>query len=306
MAGIAFLGLGAMGSPMARNLLKAGFALRAFDTNPDALSKIAECGAKVCTDVREAVADAATIVSMLPNDRAVESVYHDAGGVISSAAPGALIIDCSTISVAASRRLASTAIAAGIDAIDAPVSGGPHGAADATLSFMVGGEAPALERARPFLGAMGDRIVHVGGHGAGQTAKICNNMLAAVIMAGAAEALALGARNGIDPARLTDVIQASSGANSLMNRWHPWPGVRAEAPSTLGYDGGFQLELMLKDLSLAIANADSMQAAIPLGALARNLYALRATQSADYLRQDFSCVQQLYVDTGAYPTATMA
>jgi 3-hydroxyisobutyrate dehydrogenase len=301
MKKIAFLGLGAMGFPMARNLIKAGYSLRGHDANLEAMARIEALGAKTASSSSETVSDAAIIISMLPNDLVVESVYQGEGGVISSASPGALIIDCSTISVSASRRLAGAAIAAGIDVIDAPVSGGPHGAADATLSFMVGGEAPVIEAARPVLEAMGNRIVHVGGNGAGQTAKICNNMLAAVIMAGAAEALALGARNGIDPARLTEVIQSSSGGNSLMNRWHPWPGVRAEAPSSQDYEGGFQLELMLKDLGLAIDNAGLTKAAIPLGALARNLYALRAAQSIESLRKDFSCVQQLYIDTDEQP-----
>jgi 3-hydroxyisobutyrate dehydrogenase len=264
-----------------------------------AVAALAEKGCRACATAQEAVSAADIVITMLPNDAAVEGLYLGASSVFPALKRGTLLIDCSTISVEATVRIAAAARGAGARMLDAPVSGGPHGAADASLCFMVGGDAADLARAEPLLRAMGNKIIHVGANGAGQAAKICNNMLAATIMAASAETLALGVRNGIDPAALTEVIQASSGGNTLLNRWHPWPGVRDEAPSTRDYAGGFQLRLMLKDLSLATANAEAFSAPIPLAALARSLYVLRATQSTEALGKDFSCIQEIYVPTQA-------
>jgi 3-hydroxyisobutyrate dehydrogenase len=296
MVKIAFIGLGAMGTPMAANLIKAGHDVRAFDLHSQALEPIKALGARTFARGTDCVQDVDVVVTMLPDDAAVEQFYSGAEGVLSRLLPGTLVIDCSTISVGVSRRIADAAAAAGLRMLDAPVSGGPMGASDATLSFMIGGAADDVAAAEPILQAMGDKVIHVGGNGSGQAAKICNNMLAAIITAASSEALALGVRNGIDPARLTEVFQASSGGNTMLNRWHPWPGVRAEAPSTDGYEGGFQLRLMLKDLGLALSNASDHNAPVPLGALSRSLYLLRATNAPDALSKDFTCIQQMYAE----------
>lgn len=298
---VAFIGLGAMGKPMAANLSAAGFNLRVFDVDAAATAALVASDCQACETAVSAVGAADIVITMLPNDAIVEDFYIGPAGVLPALRAGTLLIDCSTISVEATRRVAAAATSAGMRIIDAPVSGGPRGAKDAILSFMVGGEASDLANAEPLLRAMGRKIIHVGGSGTGQAAKICNNMLAATITAASAEALALGVRNGIDPAALTEVIQMSSGGNWMLDRWHPWPGVREDSPSTHNYKGGFQLKLMLKDLALATGNAQAMNAPTPLAALARSLYVLRSTQSADALGKDFTCIQEMYVPgkTGA-------
>ena len=203
------------------------------------------------------------------------------------------MIDCSTIAPAASRKVAEAAQSLGLEFIDAPVSGGTAGAAGATLTFIVGGTAAALERARPLLAAMGKNIFHAGGSGAGQVAKIANNMLLAIHMAGTAEALALGAANGLDPKVLSEIMSKSSGRNWSLEIYNPWPGVQDGVPASRGYSGGFGTALMLKDLGLAAEASIASGSAIPLGELARNLYAIHATHSAGL---DFSSIINLYRD----------
>lgn len=178
--------------------------------------------------------------------------------------------------------------------LDAPVSGGPKGAREGTLSFMVGGDPEAFADAQPVLRAMGRAIFHAGDSGAGQVAKICNNMLAAILMAGTAEALALGVGNGLDPAALSDIFKRSSGNNFMLDRWNPWPGVIEDAPASNAFQGGFQTRLMLKDLGLALANAQAREASVPLGALVRNLFSLHAAAAQENGLQDFSSIQRFY------------
>jgi len=230
------------------------------------------------------------VISMLPASKHVEGLYlgEDLLGKISSSA---LVIECSTIAPDSARKVAQAADVRGIAMIDAPVSGGTGGAAAGTLTFIVGGQEAALERARPVLEKMGKNIFHAGPAGAGQVAKICNNMLLGILMAGTSEALALGVANGLDPKVLSDIIAKSSGRNWATELYNPWPGVMDHAPASKGYAGGFGVDLMLKDLGLAAEAALSARASIPLGELARNLYSLHSSGGSGKL--DFSSIVNL-------------
>jgi 3-hydroxyisobutyrate dehydrogenase len=288
---LAFIGLGNMGGPMAANLLKAGHPLRAFDLVPAALEAAKAAGAVICASAADAVEGAETVISMLPASKHVEALYLGETGLLARLRPGTLVIDCSTIAPAASRKVAEAAQQRGLDFIDAPVSGGTAGAAAGTLTFIVGGSAQALERARPILSAMGKNIFHAGASGAGQVAKIANNMLLAIHMAGTAEALALGVANGLDPKVLSEIMGKSSGRNWSLEVYNPWPGVQDNVPAARGYSGGFGTALMLKDLGLAAEASIGSGSAIPLGELARNLYAMHAKDSGAL---DFSSILNLY------------
>lgn len=288
---IAFIGLGNMGGPMALNLLKAGFALTVFDLSPTALQSAQAAGAKVAATAAEAAANADIVVSMLPASAHVEALYLGSGGVLQAVKPGTLIIDCSTIAPQTAKTVYQAAQAAGCAMIDAPVSGGTAGAAAGTLTFIVGGETEALERARPLLEKMGKNIFHAGDHGAGQVAKICNNMLLAIHMIGTAEALNLGTSLGLDAKVLSEIINKSSGRNWSSELYNPFPGVMENVPASRGYSGGFGVDLMLKDLGLAQEAALHAKAATPLGTLARNLYHLHSL--AGNGRLDFSSILEL-------------
>lgn len=287
MKQIAFIGLGNMGAPMALNLLKAGHALKVFDLSEKALKQAAEAGASVAASARDAVQGADCVITMLPASVHVEKLYLG-DDLLAGVRADALVIDCSTIAPESARRVAAAAQARGIAMIDAPVSGGTGGAAAGTLTFIVGGAAESLERARPLLEKMGKNIFHAGDAGAGQVAKICNNMLLGVLMAGTAEALALGVANGLDVKVLSDIISKSSGRNWATELYNPWPGVMPNVPASKGYEGGFGVDLMLKDLGLAAEAALAVKAATPLGELARNLYAMHSAQGNGGL--DFSSI----------------
>ena len=291
MQHIAFIGLGHMGAPMAANLLKAGYRLTVFDLVPQSAAALGEIGATVAASAAAALAGAEVVISMLPASPHVEALYLGEDGILGAIPAGALVIDCSTIAPASARKVAAAAQARGLTMIDAPVSGGTAGAAAGTLTFIVGGDDDGLERARPLLEKMGKNIFHAGGHGAGQVAKICNNMLLGVLMAGTAEAVNLGVRNGLDPKVLSDIIAKSSGRNWATELYNPWPGVMDNVPAARGYSGGFGTDLMLKDLGLAEEAALAARAAIPLGAAARQLYALHSGQGKGGL--DFSSIVQL-------------
>lgn len=294
MSTIAFIGLGNMGGPMALNLLKAGHALRVHDLSPAALDSAKAAGAFAAASAADAATGAEVVISMLPASRHVEALYLGDDGLLAAIAPGTLVIDCSTIAPASSRKVAAAAQTHGIGFIDAPVSGGTAGAAAGTLSFMVGGDAAALERARPLLEKMGRNIFHAGVVGAGQVAKIANNMLLAIHMAGTAEALALGVANGLDPQVLSDIMVKSSGRNWSLEVYNPWPGVQDGVPASRGYGGGFGSALMLKDLGLATEASVASGSAIPLGELARNLYQMHCRDAAAL---DFSSIVRLYRKT---------
>jgi len=291
---IAFIGLGNMGGPMAMNLRKAGHALSAFDLSADACGKYAAEGLPIARSAADAVAGSEVVISMLPASAHVEGLFLGSAGrpgLLESIQPGTLVIDSSTIAAATSQKVAAAAAAKGIAMIDAPVSGGTGGAVAGTLTFMVGGEAKDLERARPVLEKMGANIFHAGAAGAGQTAKICNNMLLGILMIGTAEALALGVANGLDPKVLSEIMRRSSGGNWALEKYNPMPGVMETAPASKNYAGGFGTDLMLKDLGLAQENATAVRAATPLGGLARSLYA--AHSLAGHGALDFSSVLKL-------------
>lgn len=294
MTTIAFIGLGHMGLPMARNLLKAGFALRVFDLLQSAVDSLATEGATPAASAAEAVAGAQVVVSMLPASRHVEGLYLGENGLMAQIAPGSLVLECSTIAPESARKVHAAASARGIAMLDAPVSGGTAGAAAGTLTFMVGGDAAVLERARPVLSAMGKNLFHAGPDGAGQVAKVCNNQLLAVQMIGTAEALALGVANGLDAATLAEIMRQSSGGNWVLEKYNPWPGVMENAPASKGYSGGFMSQLMAKDLGLAQEAAQLTTSSTPMGALALQLYRLLLKQGHGEL--DFSAVQKLFVE----------
>jgi 3-hydroxyisobutyrate dehydrogenase len=288
---IGFAGLGNMGGPMARNLVVAGFEVAVFDLVPELADGVQ--GATARPSAAAAAQGVDVFISMLPAGRHVESLYLGDEGVLANADPGTLLIDCSTIDPECARRVATAAGAAGFAMLDAPVSGGTGGAQAGTLTFIVGGPAAALERARPVLEAMGRNVFHAGDSGAGQIAKICNNMLLAVLMAGTAEALALGVNNGLDPAVLSEIMKQSSGGNWSLNVYNPYPGVMEGVPAARGYQGGFLVDLMNKDLALAMDTAEASSSSVPLGALARNLFRLHQRVN-DSGRLDFSSIQWLF------------
>ena len=288
MSTIAFIGLGNMGAPMARNLLKAGMALRVFDIVPAAREALAAAGATNCASIAEAVAGANIIITMLPAGEHVLAAYGGAAGILAHAAAGALLIDCSTINAEDAKKIAAEARAKNFIMLDAPVSGGTGGAAAGTLTFIVGGDVAGFDAAKPVFEKMGKNIFHAGESGMGQIAKICNNMLLGILMIGTSEALALGAAHGLDMAKLSEIMGKSSGRNWALEVYNPAPGVMENAPASRGYSGGFGTDLMVKDLKLAQAAAAHSAATTPLGALALEVYLQH--QQAGNGKLDFSSV----------------
>ena len=291
MQHIAFIGLGNMGGPMALNLVRAGYRLSVFDLVPSAVQTLVEAGATAAATAAEAVREADVVVSMLPASQHVKTLYLAAGGVLDTARAGTLLIDSSTIASQAAIEVATAAKARGFTMLDAPVSGGTAGAAAGTLTFIVGREDDTLTQARPILEKMGKNIFHAGGNGAGQTAKICNNMLLGILMAGTSEAIALGVANGLDPKVLSEIMSKSSGRNWALELYNPWPGVMDGTPASREYSGGFGTDLMLKDLGLAEETAMAARAATPLGSVTRQLYQLHS--QAGQGRLDFSSIVQM-------------
>ena len=261
---IAFIGLGNMGAPMARNLAAAGHAVTGFDTATTTVE-----GVTPAPSAAAAARDKDAVVTMLPSGAILRAV---AAETVPAARPGTLFLDCSTVDVDSARATAAQAAEAGLLPLDAPVSGGTAGAAAGTLTFMVGGSPEAFEKARPLLEVMGSRAVHCGPAGAGQAAKICNNMLLGISMIGTCEAFALAQKLGLDPHALYDVVSTSSGACWSVTSYCPVPGVGLTSPADHGYRPGFAAELMLKDLTLAQEAARATAAATPLGAHATALY----------------------------------
>ena len=269
---IAFIGLGNMGRFMARNLVRGGHAVVGYDVAPAGVQELAGHGGQPAASVAECVRGAEVVFTMLPAGKHVREVYLSDAGVLAHARAGALLVDSSTIDPATAREVAAKASERGLAMLDAPVSGGTGGADAGTLTFMVGGAAQDLERARPVLQQMGKAIFHAGGSGAGQVVKMCNNMLLAIQMAGTAEALRLGIAHGLDAGTLSEIMSKSSGRNWPLEVYNPCPGVMANAPASRGYTGGFSSELMLKDVGLAIEAAAAMGVATPLGLFAHQLY----------------------------------
>ncbi|KQS04205.1 3-hydroxyisobutyrate dehydrogenase [Sphingomonas sp. Leaf357] len=270
MARVAFIGLGNMGGGMAANLAKNGHDVRAFDLSSEALERAAKAGCLPAASTAEALDGAEAVVTMLPAGKHVESVYTDA--VFANAPTSAILIDCSTIDVATAKRIAEAAQARGFTAVDAPVSGGIGAANAGTLTFMVGGSAEGFDRAEPFLADMGKAVIHAGANGSGQAAKIVNNMLLGVTMAGTCEAFLLARKLGLDPQKFFDISSVSSGQSWSMTSYAPLPGVGPDTPADHDYQGGFATALMLKDLRLAMEAAQGAGAQTPMGAKAAELY----------------------------------
>jgi len=273
MTSIAFIGVGNMGGPMARNLLKAGHKVTAFDLSDAVLEPVLKAGAAKGANANEAAKDADVVITMLPAGHHVRAVYLDKG-LLSAAKKGALLIDSSTIDVDSARAVHDAAEKSGFLFLDAPVSGGTGGAEAGTLTFMCGGSDAAFDRAKPVLEKMGKKIAHAGGPGAGQAAKICNNMMLGISMIGTCEALALGEKLGLQAQALFDIMSTSSGQSWSLTTYCPVPGPVPTAPSNRDYTGGFATALMLKDLKLAQTAAQSVGANTPLGAEAAQLYSL--------------------------------
>lgn len=294
MSKVAFIGLGNMGGPMAHNLIKAGHSVTGFDLSAVTLKALQEAGGKTAATAAEAIEGAEVVISMLPASQHVAGLYLGENGLFSQMPAGTLVIDSSTIAADTSRQVGKAAVEKGIKFLDAPVSGGVGGAKAATLSFIVGGNDADFAQAKPLLESMGKNIFHAGATGAGQVAKVCNNMLLSILMAGTTEALALGVKNGLDPAVLSEIMKQSSGGNWALNVYNPWPGVMEGVPASNNYQGGFQVDLMAKDLGLAWETALSSKSSIPMGSMARNLFALHAQKGNGEL--DFSSIQQLFAE----------
>ena len=268
---VAFVGLGNMGGGMAANLVKAGHDVNAFDLSPEALTRARDNGCVVFTSLREAVVGVDAVVSMLPNEKIVASVFEN--DILGHAPTGTILLDCSTIDVGTARSVTADAVAAGYDMVDAPVSGGIAAANGGTLTFMVGGTDAAFARAEPILAAMGKAVIHAGASGAGQAAKICNNMLLGASMIATCETFAMAEKLGLDLQTFYDISSKASGQNWSMTSYCPVPGVGPTTPADNDYQGGFATALMLKDLKLAMEAASLAGADVPMGARAAELYA---------------------------------
>ena len=283
MSNIGFIGLGNMGAPMAANLIKAGHDVLGFD-----IAGITVEGANQAASAIEAARSRDVVITMLPNGAILRGVYAE---IVPAADPGSCLIDCSTVDVDSSKASHAMAAEANLLSVDAPVSGGVGGAAAGTLTFMAGGSEQAFAKAAPLFEIMGQKAVHCGEAGAGQAAKICNNMLLAISMIGASEAFALGTKLGLDPQKLFDVISTSSGYCWSVNTYCPVPGVGPKSPADNGYQPGFAAELMLKDASLSQQAAEAVAAATPLGQHATSLY--RQFVAAGGEGKDFSGIIEM-------------
>lgn len=291
-AKIAFIGLGNMGAPMAHNLVKAGFSVCVFDLVKSNMDALEQAGATQAISATDAVRDADVVISMLPAGKHVEVLYSSEGGVGQHLKDNALVIDSSTIDTATAKKVAGHLTKQKIKFLDAPVSGGVGGATAGTLTFIVGGTTEDYAQALPILQAMGKNIFHAGEVGAGQVAKICNNMLLSVLMLGTSEALQMAIDNGLDPKVMSDIMLQSSGRNWTLELYNPCPNVMENVPSSNNYQGGFMVDLMKKDLGLAMDTGIKSQSSTPMGALAQSLYTIHSQQGNGQL--DFSSIFNLF------------
>ncbi len=285
---IGFIGTGTMGRPMLANLVRKEFGVIAFDVVPAALEAAIALGATRAGSVGEAAANCDLVITMLPSSANVDAVYLGSGGIVDSAAQGRLCVDMSTIDPGTSQRVAARLQERGMRFLDAPVSGGVGGAVAGTLAIMVGGDAGNLEEARPALAAMGSNIIHVGAVGAGEVAKLCNNLISGSALVAVAEAFRIGEAFGVDPEILTRVIAKSSGATWVMEHMHPVPGMVDGAASSRQYAPGFMTDLMAKDLGLAVSAAREKRVPVVVAPAAQQLY--RMASSHGLGREDFSSV----------------
>ena len=293
MAKIAFIGLGHMGGGMAPNLAKAGHEVRAFDLVPEAVQHAVEGGCTPAASAAEAVRDADVVITMLPAAKHVRAVFHE--DVAPNAKPGALLIDCSTIDVQSARDVGEEMKAKGFDFVDAPVSGGIAAAAAGTLALMVGGTDEQFDRAKPYLEPMAKAVIHAGELGAGQAAKICNNMILGATMADTVEGFTLAKKLGLNLQTFFDISSKASGQSWSMTSYCPVPGVGPETPADRDYEGGFAAALMLKDLKLAEEAANQVGAYTPMGAKAEELY--QRFVDAGNGNKDFSGLIQMIENT---------
>ena len=294
MATVAFIGLGNMGGPMAKNLLAAGHTVTVFDLSEEACAQLAEAGAAVADSAATAAQGVDYVISMLPAGKHVAATYLGNDGLLAKLDASTTLLDCSTIDAATAREVGEAAAQAGIGFMDSPVSGGVAAAAAGTLAFMCGGQAETFEKAKLILADMGKNIFHAGPAGAGQVAKGCNNMLLAIHMIGTCEALEMGARNGLDPKVLSKIMLASSGRNWSLELYNPYPGVMENAPASNDYQPGFMTDLMVKDLGLAMEIAEHSGVDNAMGQLARSLY--ESHQQAGHGQRDFSGILQQLQD----------
>ncbi len=296
MSTIAFIGLGNMGAPMAENLLKAGFSVQVFDLVKEAVDQLADKGAVASDSIEQAVKGAQTVITMLPAGEHVRAVYlgdHSGGvGLLNLIEENTFLIDSSTIDPESARIVAAQAASKGFEFVDSPVSGGVAGAKAGTLTFIVGGTDSAFSKAEQVLKHMGKNIFHAGKAGDGQMGKICNNLMLGILMSGTCEALNLGIDNGLDPKVLSNIMLQSSGRNWALELYNPCPGVMDNVPASNQFQPGFMSKLMLKDLGLGLDAAAKSQSSVPMGALARNLYALHNANGNEEL--DFSSLFEFY------------
>lgn len=289
---VGFVGLGNMGGPMAGNLVAAGFAVTVFDLSADACASLAAKGATVAGSAKAAAESVDFLITMLPAGKHVAGLYLGEDGLLAMLDSGTTVLDCSTIDAQTARGVGEAAAARGVGFLDAPVSGGVAAAQAGTLAFMCGGEENVFEAAQPVLDVMGRASFHAGPAGAGQVAKACNNMLLAVHMLGTCEALAMGERHGLDPARLSEIMLASSGRNWSLEVYNPWPEVMEGSPASNDYQPGFMVDLMAKDLGLAMDVAQTAGVDNRMGQLAKTLYSEH--QDAGNGPRDFSSVLERY------------
>lgn len=289
---VGFIGLGNMGGPMAANLVAAGFSVRVFDLSADACAALQEKGAAIADSAATAATQVDYLVSMLPAGPHVAGLYLGDNGLLARLDANTTVLDCSTIDAATAREVGEAAATRDIGFLDAPVSGGVAAAQAGTLAFMCGGTDTAFDAAQPVLEVMGRASFHAGPAGAGQVAKACNNMLLAIHMLGTCEALAMGEKHGLDPGRLSEIMLASSGRNWSLEVYNPWPGVMEGAPAGKGYEPGFMVDLMVKDLGLAGDVADAAGVGAAMGRLAQQLF--EAHRDAGNGSRDFSSVLEAY------------
>jgi 3-hydroxyisobutyrate dehydrogenase len=297
MAKIAFIGLGHMGGGMAPNLVKAGHEVSAFDLVPDAVEKAKEAGCTAAASAADAVKDADVVITMLPAAQHVRAVYEN--DVAPNAKPGTLLIDCSTIDVASAREVGAGLDELGFEFVDAPVSGGIAAAAGGSLTFMVGGSDAAFEKARPYLEPMAKAVIHAGHLGAGQAAKICNNMILGATMIVTCEGFVLAQKLGLDPQVFFDISSKASGQSWSMTSYAPVPGIGPDTPADHDYEGGFAAALMLKDLKLAAEAARHAGAYTPVGGEAEELYQRFVDRGGG--NKDFSGIIQMIDDSWKVP-----
>ena len=293
---IGFIGLGHMGGPMARSLLKAGHSLRAYDVVADAVKKLAtDKNVEVATSAIDCARGVEMVVTMLPSSPHVRTAYGGEYGILAGVAPGTRLVDCSTIDPLTAREVAMDAKARQCPMVDAPVSGGVGGAEAGTLTFMVGGDAADYEAVKPVLQAMGKNIVHCGASGNGQVAKICNNMMLAIEMIATSEGMTLASKLGMDPKVFASIVNTSSGRCWSSDTYNPFPGVLENVPASRGYSGGFGADLMLKDLTLVADAAKAARHPVMLGALAQQIYQKHSVDG--HGAKDFSSVILQYMKT---------